>query len=110
MTMHTIEAGARLTALGLGGLLLYAISLYRWPWRPCTWCKGSGLSRGSDKRRHGRCWRCHGTKQVQRLGSRSVHRLAWAIRGEFGRARARRAAQKARERSMHPRDLADRDN
>ena len=108
--IHQIEAGARLALIGCAALLAYAASLYKYPWRPCTWCQGSGLARGSNKRRHGRCWRCHGTKQVQRLGSRTVHRLAWAIRGEWSRSRARRAGQRARDRSMHPRDIADRDN
>lgn len=107
--IHEIAAIARVTGLAVAAVLVYAGSLYKYPWRPCAWCKGSGLSRGSSKGRHGRCWRCKGTKQVQRLGSRSVHRLAWAIRGEVGRARARRAEQKAADRAAHPSRLADRD-
>jgi len=108
--IHTIETDARLTMIAIAALLAYAVSLYRWPWRPCWWCEGTGLSRSSNKRRHGTCWRCHGNKHVQRLGARTVHRLAWAIRGEWSRSRARRAEERAKRRSMHPRDLADRDN
>jgi len=105
---HEIEVGAKLTMITVGALLAYAVSLYKFPFRPCVWCKGTGLARGSNSRRHGYCWRCRGTKQVQRLGSRTVHRLAWAMRGEWSRARARRAEQCARDRSTHPRNLADR--
>jgi hypothetical protein len=61
-----------------------------------------GLSRSSNRGRHGPCWRCRGNKHVQRLGSRTVHRLARAIRGEVGRARVRRAEQKAADRAAHP--------
>jgi hypothetical protein len=105
-----IEHGAELVMLGVAALLAYSASLYKYPFRPCAWCKGSGRSKGSNGRRYGHCWRCHGTGRVQRLGSRAVHRLAWAIRGEWSRARVRRAERRAAERSMHPRDLADRDN
>jgi hypothetical protein len=108
--IHEIEAGARLVMIGAGVIVLYAASLYKYPFRPCAWCKGTGRNRGSNARRYGHCWRCRGTGRVQRLGSRTVHRLAWAIRGEMSQARARRAAKRAAERSMHPRDLADRDN
>jgi len=108
--IHEIAVGAKLTAIAIGALLVYAASLYRYPFRPCVWCKGTGLRKGSNSRRHGYCWRCHGNKQVQRLGSRVVHRLAWAVRGEWSRARVRRAEQRAKQRSMHPRDIADRDN
>jgi hypothetical protein len=106
--IHTIEVDAKLTMLAVAALLVYAASLYRYPFRPCIWCKGTGRNKGSNARRFGHCWRCAHTGRVQRLGSKSVHRLAWAIRGELARSRARKAALKAERRSAHPRDLTDR--
>ncbi len=35
---------------------------------------GQGTNRGSTRKRHGTCRRCNGTRHVQRLGSRTVHR------------------------------------
>jgi hypothetical protein len=103
--IHEIARAAELVMFATGALLAYAASLYKFPFRPCGWCKGTGRNRGSNARRFGHCWRCHGTGRVQRLGSRTVHRLAWALRGEVGRARARRASERAARRSAHPRDL-----
>lgn len=105
--VHQIEHGAALVALGGAALIGYAVSLYLWPWRPHGACNGTGRRKGSNARRSGPCKGCHGG-QVQRFGSRTVHRLAWAIRGELGRRRARRLAARAADRSAHPRDIADR--
>ena len=64
--------------IGLAVTSGWTISLYAWPFRPCPACKGSGTNRGSNKRRHGPCRRCKGSRHVQRIGSRTVHR---AVRG-----------------------------
>ena len=51
------------------------------PFRPCPRCRGKGTNRGSGKRRHGACKRCDGTRHVQRIGSRAVHRAVRSIIG-----------------------------
>ncbi len=103
---HIAEA----IAAGGGALILWAISLLAFPFGPCRRCGGSGLRRGSTSRRFGACKRCGGTKRVQRFGSRTVHRIAWSIRGEFFREHARRVERAAARRTAHPRDLANRDH
>ncbi len=108
--MHGIEADARLVLIGCVALLAAAALLYRYPFGRCGKCQGTGRNRGSNARRFGTCKRCGGAGRRQRTGSRTVHRLAWAIRGEISRARVRRAGQRARDRSAHPRDIADRDH
>jgi len=61
-----------------GGVIAYAVSLYWWPMRPCRRCGGTGTNRGSNRRRFGQCKKCGGSRSVQRIGSREVHR---AVRG-----------------------------
>jgi DnaJ-class molecular chaperone len=70
-----------------GTVLAYAVSLYFWPMRPCRRCGGRGTNPGSNRRRFGACKRCGGSRSVQRLGSRTVHR---AIRGAARSARDRK--------------------
>jgi hypothetical protein len=41
-------------------------SLWMWPNRPCWWCKGKGRNFGSNRRRWGRCWFCHGRPRRRR--------------------------------------------
>jgi DnaJ-class molecular chaperone len=65
----------------------YLISLYLWPWKACPRCKGSGRNPGSNTRRHGDCKRCGGTRRVQRIGSRAIHK---AVRGTTDAARNRK--------------------
>jgi hypothetical protein len=84
-------------------------SLYAWPFGPCGRCKGTGRNRGSNARRFGTCRRCDGRGRVQRLGSRTVHRAAWRVRGEVLRELERRRDRKAADRSEHPRKLNSRD-
>ncbi|HEY5360316.1 MAG TPA: hypothetical protein VIJ82_21960 [Streptosporangiaceae bacterium] len=70
-----------MTGLVLGGLAAvvgYLGWIYFHPFRPCPRCKGKGTNRGSTKRRHGPCRKCGGTRHVQALGSRMLHR---AVRG-----------------------------
>jgi hypothetical protein len=63
----------------VAAIACYAISLYAWPFRPCPRCQGKGTNRGSNARRHGMCKRCGGTRHVQRLGSKTVHRAVRSI-------------------------------
>ena len=63
-----------------------------WPFRPCTRCQGRGTNRGSTSKRHGTCRRCNGTRHVQRLGSRTVHR---AVRSAVAYRRDRKEASKS---------------
>jgi DnaJ-class molecular chaperone len=55
--------------------LLYAASLYIWPFAPCRKCGGSGTNRGSNQRRFGVCRRCGGTRRRRRIGAAAVHQL-----------------------------------
>jgi len=57
----------------------WLISRYFWPFRPCPRCKGSGTNPGSNSKRHGPCGRCHGSRHVQRIGSKTVHRAVRAV-------------------------------
>ena len=76
------------TVLIVGGLAAaYVASLYVWPFRPCPRCSGKGTNRGSNRRRFGKCKKCEGTRSVQRIGSRQVHR---AVRGAVKSARDRK--------------------
>jgi hypothetical protein len=49
--------------------------VYLNPFTDCGWCHGTGRHRLSGRRYRGSCWnpRCQ-RGQVQRLGSKSVHR------------------------------------
>jgi hypothetical protein len=80
----------------VNGHLLIVAALYAarwlasrlwWPFRPCPRCQGRGTNRASNKKRHGTCRRCGGTRHVQRLGSRTVHR---AIRSAVAYRRDRK--------------------
>ena len=67
-------------ALAVAGLAAaWLISRLFWPYRPCPRCKASGRNRGSNKRRHGDCKRCEGTRRVRRFGARHVHRAKLAL-------------------------------
>lgn len=67
-------------------ILGYTGSLYFWPYRPCTRCKGTSRNRGSNKKRFGQCRRCKGAGYLRRIGAKTVHRGAVSL------------ADKARER------------
>lgn len=66
-----------LIAVGLLGLLGWAVFVNASGYRECRWCKG---------KRGVRCWRCKGTKLTRRFGARLVHKVklsllqAWAER------------------------------
>jgi hypothetical protein len=56
--------------------LTWVVSLYLWPFKPCPRCKGGGTNRGSNRRRHGDCRRCHRDRRVPRVAARTIHRAA----------------------------------
>lgn len=67
--------------LAAGALVLvFTVSRWRWPYKPCSSCKASGRNKGSNSRRHGDCKRCRGTRRVQRPGAAAVHRVILTIR------------------------------
>lgn len=62
-------------------VVIWVAWVYISPMTDCGWCRGKGRHPLSGRKYFGRCWnpRCQrGT--VQRLGSRSVHRAAGALR------------------------------
>ena len=68
----------KLFTLVATAILAVALFLYMSPFAACRNCPGK------------RCRRCRGLGRYQRCGSRTVHSLAAAIRGELERARAER--------------------
>jgi hypothetical protein len=66
-------------------------SLYLRPFGRCLRCLGRGTIRKG--RRVAVCPSCHGRKRAQRLGSRTVCRLARTVRAEIARTRAERASR-----------------
>ena len=99
---------AALILIGFAAITGYVISLYLWPWKPCPRCKGSGVKRGSTRKRFGPCRHCHGARHVQRPGSRYVARTVLSIRGEIARERQRRRDAKTDARTDDPRRQAGR--
>jgi hypothetical protein len=69
--------------------------LYASPFGRCPRCHGRGVTRKG--RRVIVCPACRGRKRAQRLGSRTVHRLARSIRAEVARTRQERAERASRE-------------
>ena len=68
--------------LGLAAAVVYAGSLYVWPFRPCGRCNGSGKNKGSTRRRFGQCSSCKGSGRRRRIGARTVHRGVINLRGK----------------------------
>jgi DnaJ-class molecular chaperone len=91
--------------LGLAAAVVWAVSVYVYPFRPCGRCGGTGRKPSSTRRRFGLCGRCAGTGRVQRIGSRTAHRTVLAVSGEITRERQRRRDRQAAERSTDPRRL-----
>jgi DnaJ-class molecular chaperone len=77
---------AQLFLIALLAFGAYVGSLYLWPYRPCTRCKGTGRNKGSNRKRFGQCRRCGGAGMLRRIGAKTVHRGAVSL------------AEKARER------------
>jgi DnaJ-class molecular chaperone len=69
------------TLIILAAITGYAGWAYAHPFRPCPRCKGKGTNRLSTRRRSGPCGRCGGTRQVQTLGSRQLHKAVRALTG-----------------------------
>ena len=65
--------------LALAYAAWWLASRYWWPFRACPRCSGKGTNKGSNRRRFGDCGRCHGSRKVQRIGSRTVHKLARSL-------------------------------
>ncbi len=84
MTPHEV-----LAVIIAGAAAWWLWNLWVHPFRPCPRCAGKGVNRGSNKRWHGTCRRCRGSKHVQRLGSRQLHKAILAGRGAQ-RARAKK--------------------
>jgi hypothetical protein len=55
-------------------LLLWAGSLYFWPFAPCRRCEGTGRNGGSNRQRFGDCPACDGSGRRMRFGAQAVHR------------------------------------
>ncbi len=70
---------AGLSLIGAGLAALNAVSLYLWPFAPCTRCKGTGRNQGSNRKRWGECTRCQGTGRRKRPGARTIHRGAVSL-------------------------------
>ena len=78
-----------LILVGLAVAVVYAGSLYVWPWRPCSKCSGTGRNKGSSRKRFGLCARCQGSGRRRRLGAKAVHRAVLRL---TRRARSRKDA------------------
>lgn len=77
----------RLVLLLLAAAVAYAVWAYCHPWRACPRCKGSGSNALSTSRRRGRCRRCKGSREIQTIGSRALHK---AVRSAAGYRRDRK--------------------
>lgn len=96
-----------LILLALAAAVVWALSVYAYPFRPCRRCGGTGHKPGSTRRRFGPCNRCQGTGRTQRIGSRTAHRTVLSVRSELARERQRKRDRKATDRATHPRRLHD---
>ena len=88
--------------LALGIAAGYAVSLYLWPLRKCTRCRGTRVTRGRGRRVRS-CKRCHGTGRIRRIGATAVHRFYWTALGD--QHQERRRAKIARRQHAAPPDL-----
>lgn len=66
-----------ITALAIVAILVTGrlVFIYHHPFGPCRRCAGKGTNPFSTPRRSGRCRRCGGSRQTQRLGSRALHKM-----------------------------------
>lgn len=69
--MHLIGTGFTVAAVTGLAILARAVFVYVSPYRECRWCRSRPRGR--------RCWRCHGSNQVRRLGAKQVHRVRLAL-------------------------------
>jgi len=82
--------------------IAYAVSLLRWPLRPCPKCNGARTNKGSNRKRYGRCTRCKATGQVRRIGATAVHRFYWSVLGAALKGRMQEKVEKAKEKAGYP--------
>lgn len=82
--------------------IVWVVSRLRWPLRPCTKCGGKGTNAGSNRKRHGRCNRCKGTRQVKRFGATAVHRFLWSVAGDAMQRRAHEKVENAKQKAGYP--------
>ncbi|WP_192808649.1 hypothetical protein [Actinomadura montaniterrae] len=94
--------------LAMAAFVIWAVSVYTYPFRPCRRCGGTGRKPGSTRRRFGPCNRCGGTGRTQRLGSRTAHRTVLSVRSEMAKERQRKRDRKAADNATDPRRLEDR--
>jgi translation initiation factor 2 beta subunit (eIF-2beta)/eIF-5 len=60
----------------------FLVDLYVHPFKPCPRCSGRaipGTNRGSRRSAFGQCKRCGGTRTIQRIGSKQLHRAVRAL-------------------------------
>ena len=67
--MLNLIAAGLLAILGWGVFVLFS------PYRRCRWCRNKPRGRG--------CWRCHGRRDVRRLGAGLAHKTRLAIRQDW---------------------------
>ena len=87
--------------LALGIAAGYAVSLYLWPLRTCTRCRGTRVTRGSGRRVRS-CKRCRGTGRIRRIGATAVHRFYWSALGDQHAERRRARAERRRQHTGPP--------
>ena len=87
--------------LALGIAAGYAVSLYLWPLRKCTRCRGTRVTHGTGRRVR-TCKRCHGTGRIRRIGATTVHRFYWSALGDHHQARLRARADRRRQHVTPP--------
>ena len=81
---------------------LWAVSLLKWPFRPCGKCQARGTNPGSSRKRWGTCKRCHGSKQVRRFGATAVHRFWWSVLGAALHRKRLERVEKAKQKARYP--------
>ena len=94
-----------LILVALLGLLVWAVSLYVYPFTSCGRCQGSGLNKGSTGKRWGTCRACGGSRRKQRFGSRTLHRWVRSTKSEWQRTRALKREERVKERTRNPREV-----
>ena len=87
--------------LALGFAAGYAVSLYLWPLRKCTRCRGTRVTPGRGRGVRS-CTRCHGTGRIRRIGATAVHRFYWSALGDHHQARLRARADRRRQHATPP--------
>jgi hypothetical protein len=95
---------AWLILAGFGAAIVRVVQLYRFPFRKCGRCKGTGVNRGSTGKRFGVCKACGGSRRAQRFGSQTLHKAIQSARSEWQRERALKREERVKERTRNPRE------